>query len=141
MKNRSAEEQDELDALYDAAYRFKEDYFEAEEAKIDRPKYYADLYNTVLGKLRDAVDDMRPTGPKHNAYAALKPTLDMLDRALEDHADDQKLMLSDMKAAMIEAGKLIESGAIPNDIEVMTFMRRMDENVLDTTSILLGTTP
>ncbi|MBC6408526.1 MAG: hypothetical protein GDA40_10680 [Rhodobacteraceae bacterium] len=89
------------------------------------------LYDTVLDKLRDALDDIRPDGRLSNSHAALAPTLDRLARRLETHADNPQRMHDAMATAFSEVRKLIESNEIADDIEVGVFMRTLDENVLD----------
>ena len=96
------------------------------------------LYDTVLGKLRDSLEDLRPDGRLSNSRAALADTLDMLAHALETHADYPQRVHDDMATALSEVRELIESNEIADDLAVKRFMRRLDENVLDIQGAMSG---
>jgi len=89
------------------------------------------LYNTVLNKLRDALEDIRPNGQLGNSRAALGDTLELLDRTLETYADDPQRVHDDMAQALAETQRLIKGNEVAEDLFVGRLMRALEEGTLD----------
>ena len=68
------------------------------------------VWDTVIDKLRDALDDIQREGALKQHHAALSDTVETLKRTLSSYADNPQRVHDDMSNALLEIGDLIAEG-------------------------------
>ena len=97
-----------------------------------------DRWNTILDKLRDALDDIRRDNSQDNAHAALGDTLRNLERPLRTYSDNPQRVHDDMARAHSRIRQLIQTNEVAGDEKVTELLDVLSENVLDIRGFVPG---
>ena len=89
------------------------------------------VWDTVIDKLRDALNDIQREGALKQQHAALADVVATLERTVSCYADNPQRVHDDMNNALLEIGDLLAGGEIAKDSRLRTFRRTLETNSTD----------
>ena len=96
------------------------------------------MWETVVGKLQDALEDIRPNGELSQHHAALAGVAGKLERTVQRYADNPQRVHDDMQDALAEIDDLIAEEGIADDPGLKAFCRILETNAIDIRSAILA---
>ena len=95
------------------------------------PLANVNVWDTVIDKLRDALNDIQREGALKQQHAALADVVATLERTVSCYADNPQRVHDDMNNALLEIGDLLAGGEIAKDSRLRTFRRTLETNSTD----------
>ena len=89
------------------------------------------MWNTIVDKQRDALEDICPGGQLKQQHTALEGAVGRLRRSMAQYADSPQRVHDDIRNALLEIEQLIEEGSVADDTSLRVFRRTLNTNAVD----------
>ena len=95
------------------------------------PMRNTNLWNVILGKLRDEIADIQNKPAISNTHCALIPHIGRLQSTLERYADSPQRIHDEIERTLAATQMLVDESAISDDIVTKLFKKTLTDCVLD----------